>query len=108
MSAPRLSDETKDAIVRDYLAGINVYAIAAQYGVGHSYPGILARRRGHQARRPYRSEADKDAILQDYLGGVPVKIIAYRHATNPSYIRKLAVQSGHPIRRQRRNEATAA
>ncbi len=47
MSAPRLNEATKLAILRDYLAGVKLEAIAAKYGVNQSYARILARRRGH-------------------------------------------------------------
>jgi hypothetical protein len=44
MSAPRLSIETKQAIIRDYLAKIPTRELAAKYGVHQSYPGMLWRR----------------------------------------------------------------
>ena len=46
MSAPRLSKDTKNAIIAEYVAGVKTHAIAAKYGVDRTYPGILARRRG--------------------------------------------------------------
>lgn len=46
MSAARLSKEQKDQIAYQYLIGINVKVIAKDFGVHHSYPSLLARRRG--------------------------------------------------------------
>jgi hypothetical protein len=40
----------KQAIIDAYLAGDKVDAIAVEFGVVDSYPGILARRRGHPMR----------------------------------------------------------
>jgi transposase-like protein len=45
MSSPRLSPETKTAIVEAYKAGERLSSIAARFGVDQSYPGLLARRR---------------------------------------------------------------
>jgi hypothetical protein len=45
MSSPRLSPETKIAIVEAYKAGERLASIAARFGVDQSYPGLLARRR---------------------------------------------------------------
>lgn len=51
MSAPRLTEEQKRAILRDYLAGLPLRAIAARHKVDTSYPVILAKRRGQPPRR---------------------------------------------------------
>lgn len=50
MSAPRLSKDTKDEIVAAYVAGERTSEIARRFGVDESYPGLLARRRGHKTR----------------------------------------------------------
>ena len=50
MSAPRLDKATKDKIVAAYVAGEKVADIAKRFGVDPTYPGLLARRRGHSMR----------------------------------------------------------
>ena len=47
----KLSDATKAQILREYLAGEPLKQIAHRYGVDPSYPLLLAKRRGHGARR---------------------------------------------------------
>ncbi|WP_426235812.1 hypothetical protein [Pararhizobium sp. DWP1-1-3] len=44
MSAPRLSPDTKQAILDAYLAGDKITVIASKFGVDPSYPRILFRR----------------------------------------------------------------
>lgn len=50
MSAPRLTKEQRSAILLDYIKGVPVKKLAAQYGCHHSYPSLLARRRGKPTR----------------------------------------------------------
>ncbi|RAI29421.1 hypothetical protein [Rhodoplanes serenus] len=50
MSAPRLTEEQKRAILHDYLSGLPLRAIAARHKVDTSYPVILAKRRGKPLR----------------------------------------------------------
>jgi len=57
MSAPRLTDEQKRAIVIAYRAGEKLASIASQYGIDRSYPRILARRDGAEARDPHKQLA---------------------------------------------------
>jgi transposase-like protein len=59
MSAPRLSVEIKQAIVRDYLAKIPIRALAEKYGVHQSYPGLLSRRRGVEPNRNFGPKPDR-------------------------------------------------
>lgn len=53
MSAPRLTQEIKQAIVADYLAKIPIRELAEKYGVHQSYPGLLARRYGNEINRNF-------------------------------------------------------
>lgn len=46
----RLLDWERQAIVDAFLAGEKIEAIAAEFGVTRSYPGVLARRMGVPAR----------------------------------------------------------
>lgn len=46
MSGPRLTEADKRAVLRAYGAGEKIAAIAARFGIDHSYPAHLARRRG--------------------------------------------------------------
>lgn len=50
MSAPRLTKEQRSAILLEYLGGTPVKKLAAKYGIHHSYPALLARRRGRATR----------------------------------------------------------
>lgn len=51
MSAPRLTEKQKQAIVQAYVDGIKNEVIAAEFEVDPSYPAILAKRRGILVRR---------------------------------------------------------
>ena len=61
MSAPRLTEPQKRAILADYRAGMPPKQIGIKHGVNNSYPRLLARRRGvtlitHQkGKRPWKS-----------------------------------------------------
>lgn len=50
MTARRLLDWERDAIVMAYVAKEKIEAISAEFGVSVRYPSILAKRRGHQTR----------------------------------------------------------
>ena len=52
MSAPRLQDSDKAAMVAAYMAGEPSARVAERYGVDPTYPRILASRRGVAPRRP--------------------------------------------------------
>lgn len=52
MSAPRLTAEQKNEMVRRYAAGELLTAIAADFGVHPGYPSLLAKRRGLPRRVP--------------------------------------------------------
>jgi len=56
MSAPRLTEEIKLAILSAYVAGDKLTVIAARFGCDQSYPSILARRRGVAARSDRATE----------------------------------------------------
>ena len=58
--AKRLTPDQRDAMLADYLAGIKLAAIAAQYGVHESYPGHYARKFGHPPRRPWCATLDRN------------------------------------------------
>lgn len=59
MSAARLSEEEKQALVRAYRRGEKIDAICARFGVDRSYPRILARRRGFAPRSPGRPRKEE-------------------------------------------------
>jgi len=46
----KLTESEKDEIVQRYIDGDNIFAIARAFGVNASYPGLLAKRRGHLPR----------------------------------------------------------
>lgn len=46
----KLTKKQREALLQDYVDGVPVYEIARKYGVHHSYPTILARRRGKPTR----------------------------------------------------------
>lgn len=45
-----LTDAQRDAVIRDYQAGVGIKVIADRYGISPAYPGLLARRRGKTLR----------------------------------------------------------
>lgn len=51
---PKLTDDDRTEIIRLYLAGEKVEAIACRFGVAPSYPGLLAKRCGKALRTPQR------------------------------------------------------
>lgn len=51
MSAARLTEGQKQEILTLYIVGARSAGIAERFGVHHSYPGLLAKRRGVKARR---------------------------------------------------------
>lgn len=50
MWANRLSKDQRDAVLDAYSKGVPVEKIAAEFGVHHTYPSLLARRRGLNTR----------------------------------------------------------
>lgn len=46
----RISDKTRQAILKDYAAGVPTPQIAERYGVSKSYPTVLASRSGISLR----------------------------------------------------------
>jgi hypothetical protein len=61
----RLSSESRDDILKAYSAGERVVDIAERFGVHHSYPALLARRRDRPTRlnrknKRYLKEKDHD------------------------------------------------
>lgn len=51
----RLSRAQRAAMLNDYLAGVKLAAIAAEYGVSESYPGHYARKLSYPPRRPWNN-----------------------------------------------------
>jgi len=75
MSGPRLKADQKNAILADYLAGVAIRQIAAAHGVHQSYPGHLARRRGHSPRRPVKSaNTVNDGCISRRPGDTPATL----------------------------------
>lgn len=68
---PKISDETRQAILRDYQAGVRVDDIAERYGVSSPYPGILADRYGVPRRR---SDESRKNMGGDRSKPEPVKV----------------------------------
>ena len=52
----RLTNEQKQAIVREYARGDKVAAISQRYGVSVGYPSLLAFRLGATLRRPSKNK----------------------------------------------------
>jgi DNA-binding MarR family transcriptional regulator len=50
MSAARLTEKQKRAILTAYQAGEKTEAIAERFGVDRTYPSLLAKRRGLKPR----------------------------------------------------------
>jgi len=57
MSAPRLSEKTKQEILAAYRAGEKIKDIAARFGVSESYPSLLSRRR--LKLQPFASKGER-------------------------------------------------
>lgn len=51
MSAPRLTQAERDAILAEYKAGVALKVIAERYGVAVTYPSMMANRKGIARRR---------------------------------------------------------
>lgn len=60
MSAPRLIEKQRRAILRDYLAGLLLREIAARHKVDTSYPVHLAKRRGQPLRGARRLTVSRE------------------------------------------------
>jgi len=95
MSAPRLSRERKHEIINAYLAGEKVDLIAAQFGVHHTYPGILAKRYGKTLRgnlKPSRKIAIEQhpEIKKMFKLGVPRTLIARLYGVDRTQIYRIA------------------
>lgn len=50
MWTKRLSAEEQELILKEYLEGVPVTAIAERFNIRHTYPSLLARRRGQPTR----------------------------------------------------------
>lgn len=61
MSGPRLTEQQKQAILRDHAAGMPLKQIAYTHGVDQSYPTLLARRRGLTSRSDQLRTGLKDS-----------------------------------------------
>lgn len=61
MSAPRLSEQEKLAILEAYQTDESVRSIAQRFGVDQAYPTILARRRGIACKQPNHWRKVRDA-----------------------------------------------
>lgn len=55
----KLLDWQRQALIDAYMGGEKEAAIAAEFGVSHNYPGILARRGGFDGRANGRPRLEK-------------------------------------------------
>lgn len=50
MWTKRLTKEQQDLVLKDYVEGVPVSTIAERFNIHHTYPSLLARRRGKPTR----------------------------------------------------------
>lgn len=55
MWARRLTPDQQRTLLEEYSRGVPVLELAAQFKVHHSYPALLARRRGKETRLKRRN-----------------------------------------------------
>jgi hypothetical protein len=61
MKAARVPDDVRQAILRDYAAGIPTNDIATRYGVSPGYPRSVARDRKLAGRLPVADDISRDS-----------------------------------------------
>ena len=77
MSAPRLTEKLKVAIVSAYVSGEKLTVIAARFGCDQSYPTILARRRGVNVRSERHVPSAEVVLAPKPRAELPCGIRAY-------------------------------
>jgi hypothetical protein len=77
MSAPRLTEEIKVAILAAYSAGEKLTVIAARFGCDQSYPTILACRRGVALRSERHIPSAEVSLAPKLRPELPCGIRAY-------------------------------
>lgn len=94
----RLSPAKRAELISDYLAGMPVQMIAAEYGVHRGTIPTLALRAGAPLRTPDLEDAVRRRAAALYAGGLTLQEVAERLAIDGRTVRNAVVAVGGSLR----------